>query len=560
MNNNNNNNNSSKNNGRLKGPLRLTRLCALCIILPGCLIAGPLYLRYRVYSGQIYPVGMSDMRLVDNRISTTWCQKQLVKSNATFNAYLLPNEPQMKKKPIRVSMIRHLNLQDDMKEYWGFYLLKGSSFTVSTCCRWPGAFLTVIKGHKQLKECAYFGDDSSEEEDELEELEKDEEDAISNEPWMMKKARPGVIFHGSQLNNTLNKHRLSKEIVELDNGNEHNFYQWIPRMRSEKFKSEKKKIENNVNSTKSYNNNNNNNKSTESINLRGNFENLNTTEEEEKDEVKSKEVEEAYQEVLEKLKKLKLNDKNILLQLQKNLRNKENLNESGSSNNNNNNDNNKTRDSYRKKRELEWHGLHEKLNKNDEDYDTAAEEIEEPDILTYEDLRGTFNETTVNDKSDSEFWSSFSSSEERLINCAGLIINLPLIPKKGCQANKPEKVKEEACAANKFTYKVPINGYYFFVLSSENEIQTNYIRIQFEFDKILYNVSNPVAACTNTTESCSLPLNFFSWEKTVLEMPLTNNDSMWNQEFIVVSVCEPRTIVYAACVVAVPILILLCAF
>ena len=108
--------------------------------------------------------------------------------------------------------------------------------------------------------------------------------------------------------------------------------------------------------------------------------------------------------------------------------------------------------------------------------------------------------------------------------------------------------------------RVPINGYYFFVLSSENEIQTNYIRIQFEFDKILYNVSNPVAACTNTTESCSLPLNFFSWEKTVLEMPLTNNDSMWNQEFIVVSVCEPRTIVYAACVVAVPILILLCAF
>lgn len=30
---------------------------------------------------------------------------------------------------------RHLELSDDMKEYWGFYLLKGSTVTVSTCAR-----------------------------------------------------------------------------------------------------------------------------------------------------------------------------------------------------------------------------------------------------------------------------------------------------------------------------------------------------------------------------------------------------------------------------------------
>lgn len=70
----------------------------------------------------------------------------------------------------------------------------------------------------------------------------------------------------------------------------------------------------------------------------------------------------------------------------------------------------------------------------------------------YEDLRGAFNETTFNDRSDSEFWSSFSSSEERLINCAGLIVNLPLIPKKGCQATHTEQVRAKASLANKFTY------------------------------------------------------------------------------------------------------------
>lgn len=33
--------------------------------------------------------------------------------------------------------------------------------------RWPGASLIMIKGYKHLQECAYIGDDSSEEVDEL---------------------------------------------------------------------------------------------------------------------------------------------------------------------------------------------------------------------------------------------------------------------------------------------------------------------------------------------------------------------------------------------------------
>ncbi|KAK6624751.1 hypothetical protein RUM44_011611 [Polyplax serrata] len=509
--------------GRLKGPLRLTRLCILSIILPGILIAGPLYLRYRVYSGQVYPVGMSDMRLVDNRISTTWCQRQLVKSNATFNAYLLPDEPKLKPNPVRVSMVRYLELKDDMKEYWGFYLLKGSSFTVSTCCRWPGAFLTVIRGHKQLRECAYFGDDSSEEEDELdmngkeEDPEDPEDEAQSNEPWMMRKARPGVIFHGSQQMDTMTKYRLSKEITG-DTGNEH-LHDWLP-VRSRKVKDS------------------------------GNDDEKTTT------VIKANEtgsLEEIYQDVMERMKSLGYKEskalRKMLAQLNDKLKNEDH-----------NSTDSWEKETFQRKREIAWRTLQEELNRNDDDYDAAEEEDEEAETLMYEDLRGAFNETTFNDRSDSEFWSSFSSSEERLINCAGLIVNLPLIPKKGCQATHTEQVRAKASLANKFTYTVPTNGYYFFVFSSENEMQTNYIRVEFQFEKILYNVSNPVAACTNTTESCSLPLNFFSYERMVLEMPISQNDSMWNQEYVVVSICEPRTIVYAACVVAVPVLILLFAF
>ncbi|ERL89111.1 hypothetical protein D910_06488, partial [Dendroctonus ponderosae] len=63
---------SSKN---LKGPLRVVRLCILGVVVPTLILGVPLYLRYNVYGAQLYPLAMSDMRMIDNRVSTTWCQK-----------------------------------------------------------------------------------------------------------------------------------------------------------------------------------------------------------------------------------------------------------------------------------------------------------------------------------------------------------------------------------------------------------------------------------------------------------------------------------------------------
>lgn len=59
----------------------------------------------------------------------------MIHSNATFNAFLMRKQPLVVKDHVAVSMTRHLQLSDDMKEYWGFYLLKGSTVTVSTCVR-----------------------------------------------------------------------------------------------------------------------------------------------------------------------------------------------------------------------------------------------------------------------------------------------------------------------------------------------------------------------------------------------------------------------------------------
>lgn len=92
-------------------------------------------------------------------------------------------------------------------------------------------------------------------------------------------------------------------------------------------------------------------------------------------------------------------------------------------------------------------------------------------------------------------------------------------------------------------------------------MQPNFIGARFVIEKIVYDVSYPVAQCLNSTDSCSLPLGFFSSETAIVEVPVPNqNATLWNEEFVAISTCEPRTAVYLGCVLAVPLLILIFAF
>lgn len=56
-----------------------------------------------------------------------------------------------------------------------------------------------------------------------------------------------------------------------------------------------------------------------------------------------------------------------------------------------------------------------------EDENLAIEEGYQPDGIA--DHHQVLNQTTLNDRSNSEFWSSFSSSEEALLNCAGMAVH-----------------------------------------------------------------------------------------------------------------------------------------
>lgn len=95
--------------------------------------------------------------------------------------------------------------------------------------RWPGASLIVIRGHKHLHECAYIGDDSSEEIEEAmeairengvpapsqeDEEQDEEEDAPPNTPGKMTRRRPWVELHPAREGH--DNHTLEEEPLVED--------------------------------------------------------------------------------------------------------------------------------------------------------------------------------------------------------------------------------------------------------------------------------------------------------------------------------------------------------
>ena len=70
----------------------------------------------------------------------------------------------------------NMMLEDDIKEYWGFYLLRGSIVRLSVCSRHEGASFIMVKDLKNAKRCAWLGElDSEEESDEEEDSDSDYE-------------------------------------------------------------------------------------------------------------------------------------------------------------------------------------------------------------------------------------------------------------------------------------------------------------------------------------------------------------------------------------------------
>lgn len=114
----------------------------------------------------------------------------------------------------------------------------------------------------------------------------------------------------------------------------------------------------------------------------------------------------------------------------------------------------------------------------------------------------------------------------------------------------------------KVIHNVLLDGYYYYIFYSDNDIVKNDIHVIFDIYKPTFQYINmsDSKVCINKTE-CEFSVGFFSDELVIVEVPTTdglkNDDS---DSSILISVCHPRTSVYIFFPVSVLLLILLFAF
>ncbi|XP_068214817.1 uncharacterized protein [Palaemon carinicauda] len=569
----------------LRGPRRVIRLCMFGLILPTLLIIIPLYVRLVLYPPGHYPMMPTDQRVLSRHASNVWCKAQYTKMNGSFTTYQTSDTVTLKDGRKRYVMLHNTMLKDDVKEYWGFHLLKGSKVTISTCSSRTGAQLMILRGIENLKRCAWIGEEDSMEEDEGDEV-SIFPDIDNSKPIMeIVTSTRAPEIHRGMISDNLHLMQSDEEDATLaqseqqkpdadeqnmaDTADSHKGQQTsdaadLPKRQQTPDAGDLRKGE-----------------LTSDVAHYDQTENVSDVLMFEDD---SDERRQNLQDLLQKAMQMSKSKKEILRilhsvgrggrkPLPKNIRQMMGITSDEM------NASPETPTPLPRRRRLKngrkplrklqartpqsrltrsisldvdenEDGAFERFDDDDDDdrqkKKTIVQHIFYPEGLKFE--RGKFNQTNYGDKSNEEDQSSYSSSEEALASCEGVILTLPLVSYRSCSYRWTEM--------NKITYDIPISGTYYFVYSSENEIDTNTIYLNMTFEKVVYDTEGSELVCSNST-SCSVPLSFWSHEEIVVEVP--QGDS-WNHNYSLDTFCEPRVAVYLTFLLLVPVLILFCAF
>ena len=116
--------------------------------------------------------------------------------------------------------------------------------------------------------------------------------------------------------------------------------------------------------------------------------------------------------------------------------------------------------------------------------------------------------TDANDGSDSESESSYSSSEEALARCEGIVGNFNLERTEDCGTGDLTLY---------FNATVNVSGYYYFIFGSENEKRDNFIQAHFELEKYEYELPEALENCTDVKE-CQVTFDLASSQKVKFDL------------------------------------------
>ncbi|KAG7158859.1 hypothetical protein Hamer_G006226 [Homarus americanus] len=571
----------------LRGPRRVVRLCLCSLVLPAVLITIPLYVRLVLYPPGHYPMMPTDQRLLSRHVSSLWCQAQTTHMDGNFNGYLLKGAPSKDSQRRTHVMLNKLVLKDDVKEYWGFYFLKGSTITISLCSRWDGGQLMILRGLENLHRCAWIG-----EEDSAEDMVEDD-DVASNERHKLEeqsmRGGPNVFTtpeelpdverssfaqqgHSAPAGDPSPPHHLQSEerrqsISEL----------LRKAIKMSKGKSEILRIlhaerkahnaENQLQDKSQFFETNTENSTAGAVKLVMDLDEVEKVTSNQTDMRRDASAAHDLPQRLKKVsRKLKSETRKDKRRREKKKRKKGNPRDENLTKELFPKDDNLTRS--RAKRFIEdkidnENGAFEELDSDDilsvisevtsnqgrRNFSSVERaiggEIFFPEGLKFE--RGRFNQSTANDNSNEEHRSSYSSSEEALASCEGVILTLPLVPYRSCSYQSIEM--------NKIVYDIPITGTYYFVFSSDNEIYVNDLYFNMTMERVVYNTKESEELCVNTTD-CTMPLKFWSEEQAVVEVP---QEGRWDHAYILDTKCEPRVYMYLTMLLLVPLCIMFCA-
>jgi len=496
-----------------KGPRRLCKFCSLAIILPVILLCIPLYMRFTALSPHDLILSPSDMKLLNHEsvVSTTWCKSQNIRMNHTFNAYLFNEKPRITTRKRRIKIEKKMVIADDMKKYWGFYLLKGSSVRLGGCARYPGSSVVIVRGPKNTARCAWLGElDSQEESDEYSnefDVQKDlYEPAMEYTKQLFQEyTTEHAIQYSEDILKSMMMNPMNNNIDTFTIGNQttsDDFYKGLDRKYREYYKLMKEKNE------------------------------------------KAK-----YESQLEK-RSLATKNATKLEKLTEELNRDEYMDDDGSEDLSDYQDQDyaETNDKSGPPDHLVNSGIFDQKNTASGKKENSREEVRSSDSSSEEALRNCKGVIKVH-----EFAGRRKCGMEGVD--AGVLEWFPFTN----DTNQPKELLIEH------------TGFYYFIFSNENEITNNTVIADIELNKTFFNTNHSVEACRNATE-CQLYLDFWSNQHVLVEVPSAetedsecdnlgfNNFQKCNFIVRAESECQPRGELYMVFLLLVPVIIILFAF
>ncbi|XP_042867642.1 uncharacterized protein LOC122250333 [Penaeus japonicus] len=477
---------------------RVISFFLVVFVLPTVLISLPLYARYHLYHARHLPMTETDTRALNHAVSSFWCQGQRVTTNGTLDAFLVAGTPRLLTQRRHVVLRKNLTLQHDDIEYWGVYLLEGSSFSLASCARWPGGTLLVVQGEENLRKCfykeqkvqnelnggthgvqtVYHGDADAEPDDGRRDEGNDEDEDVG-----------GEVFDDDDEDRDLRLLDADEEEEEREEG-----------------EGEERAIEGNG------------------------------------DEV-------ALTPSLAHPKNLK-HRKNEAVKLSKRKPRKGKKHRKGKKNNKEEEQDEDKDDDLEGTRRgrTRRSRLVERIRRSSPgSFDDNRQITLEEKLEILHRLNDTVDITSGN--------SSFSSSEEFLEQCKDTILTVDLSPFIDCRTRMDTLNLD---SQDQWTVKINTTDYYYFIFTSDNSIELNLLDFNLDLQRAIYDVSAPLETCRNATE-CVFPLAFTQEEAVVVEVPAQEKLQELHS-FEVTTTCQPRVPVYMVFILLVPFIILLFAF